>query len=217
MDNTNPIERELKWTVTGALPDLSQVTVLGGYPLKSHGIEHQNNSYYDTVGRALSQARVALRIRRLEAAAILTYKGQATVNDGIHSRLELETTLADPKAQLSDFNDPAIGAAVKAITPEPLLLLVQTKTVRQKFQLTGIGELVLDTVQVYGDETDRVVLEFCEIELELLPSVTATMIASIEADLKTRVEMTASISNKLERALRAVMKAIETADTPTTT
>jgi triphosphatase len=204
--DTNIIERELKWTVAGALPDLTQCTFLGGYTLAALGREHQNNSYYDTAQRELSQARVALRIRRLEDRAILTYKGKATVIDGIHSRLELEASVFNPNAKLGDFNDPVIWTHVQAITHQPLLLLVQTKTVRQKFELAGIGELVLDSVQVYGDTSQQVVLAFCEIELELLPNVTATMVASIEADLKTRVNMSASSSNKLERALRAVNK-----------
>jgi inorganic triphosphatase YgiF len=197
-----PLERELK--LTGDLPDLSSVTSLAGYALKFSHLERQTNTYFDTKDAKLRALSWTLRLRRLEGdEAVFTLKGASQTSDGFATREELEERVSGA-ISIQDLRDPEILARIASVTKlERLMPLLTLETVRQVFDLEGVGELALDQVKVLrGDGS--VAEEFTELELELLKDVTQESIAPVVIALKRMANLEASSMGKFSRALVAL-------------
>jgi inorganic triphosphatase YgiF len=197
-----PLERELK--LTGDLPDLSSVTSLAGYALKFSHLERQTNTYFDTKDAKLRALSWTLRLRKLEGDdVVFTLKGASQTSDGFATREELEERVTGATS-IWDLRDPEILARISSVTKlERLMPLLTLETVRQVFDLEGVGELALDQVKVLrGDGS--VAEEFTELELELLDSVTQESIASVVFALKRMAKLESSTMGKFSRALVAL-------------
>lgn len=197
-----PLERELK--LTGELPDLSNVTSIAGHALKFSRLERQQNTYFDTSDAKLRALSWTLRLRRLEGdEAVFTLKGASQTSDGFATREELEERVAGASS-IWDLRDPEILARISSVTSlESLMPLLTLETVRQVFDLEGVGELVLDQVKVLRAD-GSVAEEFTELELELLDSVTEASIAPVVIALKRMANLEASRMGKFSRALAAL-------------
>jgi CHAD domain-containing protein/uncharacterized protein YjbK len=199
-----PLERELKLTLYGDAPDFSKMTELGGYAMHALGPEKQVNTYFDTPEFALARSRWALRVRELGDRSIVTLKGPGTVTNGLHSREELESEIP-VKHGLEALTDLQIlGRISEFANLERLARLVRLETKRHRFEISGVGELTLDQVRVLND-SDEPVLGFEEIELELEGDVPDGVLETIENAICAVAPVRRSTTNKLQRALGAVM------------
>jgi inorganic triphosphatase YgiF len=197
-----PLERELK--LTGELPDLSHVTTIAGHALKFSHLERQENTYFDTRDAKLRALAWTLRLRKLEGdAAVFTLKGASQTSDGFATREELEERVSGATS-LRDLSDPVMLARILSVTKlENLVPLLTLETVRQVFDLEGVGELALDAVKVLRFD-GSVAEEFTELELELSDSVTHESIAPVVVALKRLGNLEPSSMGKFSRALVAL-------------
>lgn len=58
----------------------------------------EENAFYDDAAGSLRLAGRMLRLRRVAGQALLTYKGEATIADGVKSRAESEVVVSDAGA-----------------------------------------------------------------------------------------------------------------------
>ena len=164
-------EREHKYRVTGAFPDVRQLSeryAASGVTLRARGSRTQRDTYYDTPSLTLLRAGVALRVRHLKdpngEQTLATYKGAGVVAGSLHTREELELPYTAPwPAEILAKLEP-LGVVS---TLAPLLELV---TQRQRHLLLkgkqAQAELTFDEVtSARGGQK----VAFCELELEALP------------------------------------------------
>ena len=197
-----PLERELK--LTGDLPDLSSVTSIAGHDLVFSHLERQKNTYFDTKDAKLRALAWTLRLRLLEGDdAVFTLKGASQTSDGFASREELEVRVPGATS-LQDLHDPEILARISSVARlEDLKQLLTLETVREVFNLVGVGELALDQVKVLrGDGS--VAEEFTELELELEDDVAQASIVPVVIALRRMAKLEPSSMGKFSRALRAL-------------
>lgn len=91
------IETEIKLRID-ALADLEErLRVAGAIP--SHRRHFEDNQLYDFPDRALMNKGAMLRVRMVDDAAFLTFKGRARTDGGVKAREEIETTLAPAEAE----------------------------------------------------------------------------------------------------------------------
>ncbi|HEX6287980.1 MAG TPA: CYTH domain-containing protein [Herpetosiphonaceae bacterium] len=162
------MEIEAKFTLTEPV-SAERVEALdwGQYHLGERHTVDQHDTFFDTADRALIQTRHAVRLRAGGASAVVTLKGPATIEQGVHAREEWEepTTGHDPAAwpdairqRLSDL----IGA--QPIAP---LLAVQNRR-RTWALLRGdqpIGEVALDEGAIIAGSEQEPMHEL-EVELK---------------------------------------------------
>ncbi len=196
------LERELK--LTGDHPDLSNLTSIAGHELKFSHLERQQNTYFDTKDAKLRALSWTLRLRKLEGdGAVFTLKGASQTSDGFATREELEERVAGATS-IQDLHDPEMLARISSVTKlERLMPLLTLETVRQVFDLEGVGELALDAVKVLRSD-GSVAEEFSELELELLEDVTEQSIAPVVMALKRMANLEPSSMGKFSRALVAL-------------
>jgi triphosphatase len=162
-----PIERELK--LTGTLPNLDQVTQIAGVALRFERVEHQVNTYFDTPDLRLRQRGISLRLRRIVGASgVFTLKGASSVQNGWHSKEELEVDAGDATSIL-ELRDEKMLAQLEPVNLSDLEPICLFETERRIFMLENIGELSLDRVQV--KRGDAVIEAFEELELEVKEEV----------------------------------------------
>ena len=197
-----PLERELK--LTGDLPDLSNVSSVAGHALKFSHLERQTNTYFDTRDAKLRALSWTLRLRKLEGdEAMFTLKGASQTSDGFATREELEERVIGATS-IRDLTDPEMLTRISSVTSlEKLMPLLTLETVRQVFDLEGVGELALDQVKVLRSD-GSVAEEFTELELELLDHVTQEEIAPVVVALKRLANLEPSSMGKFSRALLAL-------------
>ena len=91
-------EIELKLTASAdVLPAVQTHPAVAAVARGRARTTHMVSTYYDTPGRDLAAAGVALRLRRTGGRWIQTVKGDGKVAGGLHSRAEFEWRLAAPK------------------------------------------------------------------------------------------------------------------------
>ena len=159
-------EREHKFTVAGAFPEVTQLQEKYAaleLELLSQGIRAQKDVYYDTPSLTLLHAGVALRVRQFGGQTFATYKGAGVIDGSLHTREELELPYKDPWPDAILEKLEPLGVLD---TLEPLLELTTT---RQRYLLVKKGqaqaELTFDDVtSVYGEQRAT----FLELELEAL-------------------------------------------------
>lgn len=148
------------------------------------------NQYFDTDERALSEARVALRIRRDGEQFIQTLKSRGQSVAGLSERNEWEWPLKKAKLDLKRLTDDCWPASLAELDKKSLQPIFSTDFVREKAEIAwGRGkaktvvEAALDLGKVIAGEGEE---EICELELELRegePAALLELACELAADL----------------------------------
>jgi inorganic triphosphatase YgiF len=197
------IERELK--LTGDLPDLEQLPDLGGCRLTYSRTEQQTNTYFDTPDLALRRAGMSLRLRQIAGSdGVYTWKGESAVQDGWHSKPELEVS-ARGATDLAYLIDPEIVTRVTAVVPlEALRPTLRLRTTRRVYLVDGVGELALDEANVLALDEDVVLETFNELELEVNGDAASDDVERVSAALRALPGLAPSTRSKSARAAAAL-------------
>ncbi|WP_301358746.1 inorganic triphosphatase [Stutzerimonas nitrititolerans] len=148
------------------------------------------NQYYDTPGRELAQAKVALRLRRDGDQFIQTLKSRGQSVAGLSERNEWDWYLDKAKLDPKKLTDDCWPAALVELDKKTLKPIFTTDFVREKAEIAwGRGkarvviEAALDLGQVLiGKHAE----EICELELELRqgePEALLELASELAADL----------------------------------
>ncbi|WP_312913152.1 CYTH domain-containing protein [Stutzerimonas nitrititolerans] len=148
------------------------------------------NQYYDTPGRELAQAKVALRLRRDGDQFIQTLKSRGQSVAGLSERNEWDWYLDKAKLDPKKLTDDCWPAALAELDKKILKPIFTTDFVREKAEIAwGRGkarvviEAALDLGQVLiGKHAE----EICELELELRqgePEALLELASELAADL----------------------------------
>jgi adenylate cyclase class 2 len=89
----SPIESEVKLRMPGPSEARALVETIGATPSRPRHFE--DNVLFDDAASSLAASGRALRLRRTDAAAIVTYKGPRVEGAGVKSRPEIEVTVDD--------------------------------------------------------------------------------------------------------------------------
>ncbi len=95
------MEIEAKYTLSApTTPAQIEALPWAPYQLAQPETLDQHDTFFDTVDRALSRTKHAVRVRRANERLLVTLKGPGTVENGVHSRPEWELpTTSDQPAQ----------------------------------------------------------------------------------------------------------------------
>jgi len=148
------------------------------------------NQYYDTPGRELAQAKVALRLRRDGDQFIQTLKSRGQSVAGLSERNEWDWYLDKVKLDPKKLTDDCWPAALAELDKKTLKPIFTTDFVREKAEIAwGRGkarvviEAALDLGQVLVGKHAE---EICELELELRqgePEALLELASELAADL----------------------------------
>ena len=94
-----PVETEIKLRMANPEAARAAVARLGARVKTPRHFE--DNVLIDDAGGSLRAAGMVLRLRRLPEGGVLTCKGPSRLEDGLRSREERETWVADPEAVLA--------------------------------------------------------------------------------------------------------------------
>lgn len=187
--------------------ELAELPELGGHRLGPARSRALRDTYFDTPGRSLSQARVALRVRQSEEGAVYTLKGPDRGDgEGIAQRDELE--LPCSRDSLRRLLDELRAGGVRDVQPpsgagggDPIAALegcglraIQdretARRTRDAIAADGraVAELAIDRVRhrLRGDETGSRDAFLHEIEVELRPGVGFGALRQLLAALESR-------------------------------
>jgi len=168
------IEREIKLALPPDQADAADrfFAGLAGEPGRDVPLD---NIYFDTASLALTQAKIALRLRKTPDGWLQTLKAAGTAEAGMHSRHEWETAVAGEALEFDALaaacDDPLALAALRAATTE-LGERFRTRFTRRLWRLEFDGariEAAIDRGEVTAKmdgQTRRDTIS--EIELELL-------------------------------------------------
>lgn len=98
MTANGPLEHEVKIPVSALAPVRHRLGISGGRLAGERQLE--DNAVLDTPDLRLLASGRLLRLRRWGSEAILTFKGPATYDGGVKTRLELETGVGAPERAL---------------------------------------------------------------------------------------------------------------------
>ncbi|WP_187669242.1 CYTH domain-containing protein [Zestomonas carbonaria] len=148
------------------------------------------NQYYDTAGRDLAGAKVALRVRRDGETYIQTLKSRGQSVAGLSERNEWEWYLETPELDLGKLGDDCWPAALADLDKSLIQPAFTTDFVREYTEIAwGRGkakvviEAALDLGKVLAGEHEE---EICELELELRqgdPEALLELAEALTADL----------------------------------
>lgn len=205
------IEREIKLALPPGQADAAEryFTAHTGEAGRDLPLE---NVYFDTLSLTLTQAKIALRLRKTPSGWLQTLKAAGTATQGLHSRHEWETPVAgaaleiDTLAQACD--DTEALAVLRRAAPE-LTALFRTTFVRRLWRIAEAGaviEAAIDRGEVTADVDGAMRrAPISEIELELIEGDESAL-ASFAAKLSANVSgLVPENVNKAQRgyALRA--------------
>ncbi|MEA3122766.1 MAG: triphosphatase [Paraburkholderia sp.] len=202
------IEREIKL----ALPP-EQAQAAARYFAETTGDAERevplDNIYFDTPSLSLTQAKIALRLRKTPNGWLQTLKAAGTAEGGLHSRHEWETPVAGEALEFDALaaacDDEEVLDVLRRAAPQ-LCEIFRTRFTRQLWQLTFGGariEAAIDrgevTAEVEG-ATRRTPIS--EIELELIEGDESALHA-LAAELSSKVPGLAPENvNKAQRGYR---------------
>ena len=91
-----PVESEIKLRMPGPGPAREAVARLGATLVRPRHFE--DNVLLDDAAGTVAESGRALRLRRTDAGAVLTFKGRRTDREGVKSREEIEASLPAAEA-----------------------------------------------------------------------------------------------------------------------
>ncbi|PMS34765.1 CYTH domain-containing protein [Trinickia symbiotica] len=169
-----------------------------------------DNVYFDTPALALTQAKIALRLRRTPDGWLQTLKAAGRAEGGLHSRHEWEVPVAGEALEVDSLaaacDDAQALAVLRRAAPE-LIPLFRTSFTRRLWRLAVAGgariEAAIDRGEVTADVNGEVRrAPISEIELELLHGDESALHA-LAADLSSKVPGLAPEDvNKAQRGYR---------------
>jgi inorganic triphosphatase YgiF len=197
------IEAKFRVVDRAVFTSLRQLTTLGDFLLvHTPGIEHQHNTYFDTVDRRLTAARVTLRVRDLGSRRIATVKRSLSTQAGIHTREEWEVDLHAGDHPADWPAGAARDQALMALDGAPLLPLMVIRTRRQyTYALladTQVAEISLDEGVILAGGR---MAGFRELEVELLPEGTRADLDALIDALQSRFALIPESRGKKKRGL----------------
>lgn len=166
--------------------------------------------YVDSADWALTRAGFAARFRRTAGETVIGLKRQATPEGRLHRREELEGP-ADPARLPADWPpSPARSVVLELCGDAPLVELLTIRQVRRVRRLAAgdtTVDLSVDAVEVLVD--GRALDRFDELEVEL-EAGSEEQLQAVGEILDRDEGLRRSARSKLDRAVRAVRKALPT-------
>ena len=161
--------------------------------------------YFDTPDGVLSQNNIAMRVRSENGSMIATLKLGGTVQNGFHSREEINIPVPGENAFITTpkdiFNESEEGRMVSGLIGDrPLINLLETRYLRSQMRLSygsSIIEMAIDTGSIV---TDKGELPIMELELELYAGDPED-IKALGARLAERFGLIEGNESKLKRGL----------------
>ncbi len=148
------------------------------------------NQYYDTPGRELAQAKVALRLRRDGDQFIQTLKSRGQSVAGLSERNEWDWYLDKAKLDPKKLTDDCWPAALAELDKKTLKPIFTTDFVREKAEIAwgrGKARVVIEAALDLGQvQVGKHAEEICELELELRqgePEALLELASELAADL----------------------------------
>lgn len=201
-----------------ALGRLLGLRNLGSFRLAASVSRRHDDVYYDTESFDLLNQSSSLRVRRLGAQLLMTFKGPREQlpgdgNDHLVKRIEDEAVMDPPQAvewnpgdPLSSGNHPSpLGRARFIVGDKALLPVARIRTSREirSFQAPDESELELavDRSSATRLADDRTI-EFGEVELEVRSGGDSVLEAAAAALQEHITELRPAGESKLERTLR---------------
>lgn len=186
-------------------PELGQFKPAG--PVRIVQIEDR---YVDSADWALSRAGFAGRLRRVARETVIGLKRQATPEGRLHRREELEGP-ADPDTLPAQWPaSPARSVVLELCGDAPLvelLTICQVRRVRRLQSGDTTADLSVDEVEVQVE--GRTMIRFDELEVEL-DAGSEEPLQALGEILDGDDGLRRSSRSKLERAVRAIRKALPT-------
>ena len=157
-------------------------------------------TYYDTPALDLWQRRIALRVRREGRRWVQTVKGGGSAVSGVHSRLEIDRPLADPRPDLSGLPRHAVTRILRSPGVVNALVPVFHTSIKRSLRLLQpapgvLIEAAVDRGTVRGGGRREAV---CEIELELKKGP-VTALFDLARRLAERVPLALEHRSKAQR------------------
>jgi triphosphatase len=168
-----------------------------------------DNVYFDTPALELTQAKIALRLRKTPDGWLQTMKAAGTAEGGLHSRHEWEIPVAGEALEIDAFaalcDDSQALDLLRRLAPQ-LSPLFRTRFVRRAWQL-DVGNARIEAAIDRGEVTAEVDgamrrAPISEIELELLAGDDSALHA-LAAELSSHVPgLVPENVNKAQRGYR---------------
>ena len=161
--------------------------------------------YFDTPDGILSANNVAFRVRSEDGFMLATLKWGGTVENGFHSREEINVPVADAGCFIATakdiFKESEDGQRLlELLGDRPLINLLETRFLRSSMRLSygaSIIEMAIDTGSII---TDKGELPIMELELELYAGDPSDLKA-LGARFEERFSLTPGNESKLKRGL----------------
>jgi len=190
---------------------LRQLATLGPFCLvHTPGAEHQQNTYFDTADRRLTDSRRTLRVRDLGGRRIATVKLSLSTVAGIHTREEWEVDL-DAGEHPTDW--PASAArdrALAALDGADIFPLMTIHTRRQYSYAilagTQVAEISLDEGVIMAGGR---MIGFRELEVELLAGGARAELDALVVHLQARFALIPESNGKKKRGLELLDRAVD--------
>ncbi len=201
------IETEAKFVVPdpstfAALQKLSQ---LGDFELKPIGVKTVVDHYLDTTDKHLYQAGLACRLRKVNSQQLVTLKSLTPAEGDLHRRQEIETEVTLDHLQAGQPRAWPEGQAKKLVLEivgsaplETLFILHQT---RYQFHALWQGQPVLELSLDEVSLRDETVVDYRELEAELIELGAEVNLVSFVEALRARWALKVETQSKFERAL----------------
>lgn len=162
------MEIEAKYRLTAPV-SAEQIEALDWtpYQLGPRATVDQHDTFFDTADRAISSTMHAVRLREGAPTPVVTLKGPGTVEDGVHSREEIE--LPTEERAPAGWPGPIRERLEQLVGTQPLQPLLDVHNLRRSWPLRRdgavIGEVALDKGTIRAGERHEPMHEL-EIELK---------------------------------------------------
>ena len=184
------------------LQRLRTASSLGGYTLSAGSSVEVSDTYLDSEGRQILAAGYVCRRREQEGRVLMTVKGLAAPNAGIHRREEWEVALGSDRPPMLWPDGGAKDAVLRWVGGAsliPLFELQQTRFVRMMHRSRRpVAQLSLDDVRMAARDHTQ---SYMEAEVELTPGGTEQDLALIVACLTDEWLLPPEPRSKFERGL----------------
>lgn len=165
--------------------------------------------YFDTQDGVLSKNNIAFRVRSEDGFMLATLKWGGTVENGFHSREEINVPVSGAGCFITSakdiFKESEDGQKLlELLGDQPLVNLLETRFLRSCMRLSygaSIMEMAIDTGSII---TDKGELPIMELELELYAGDPAD-VKALGEKLEERFGLVPGNESKLKRGLDLIM------------